>query len=131
MEYQKQNMCFSCRGTETKYLLYKIRYAHVDKGFSPSMISSHFFIRRSIEALGWKPLCTPPPKNNIDWVREFFVEAAMQQGEIVTVRGVDVCYSAEAINDLCGLVPPKASVYNKLIRRASVRDAARILTTIE
>ena len=77
MEYQERTIRFSCKGAENKYLLYKTRYGHVDKGFTPGVVSTHLFIRKPIEALGWKILCTPPPKHNIDWVREFYAEAAM------------------------------------------------------
>ena len=45
-----------------------------------------------------------PLKHKIDWVKEFYAEAALQLGHIVTVRGVDVCYSIEAINNIYGLV---------------------------
>ncbi|KAK8921779.1 hypothetical protein KSP39_PZI020837 [Platanthera zijinensis] len=57
------------------------------------------YVRR-INLFGWERFCHPRKEAIVSWVHEFYANLKFQKDNIVLVRGREVHFSAEAINDL-------------------------------
>lgn len=131
-EEHYESVIFTSQQAEDRYELLVKRSVIQERGFSVPRDGFDIGqqIHNFIDAYGWGEFCSPPScDGNITIVKEFYANLPDAINNIVTVRGVKVNMSTEAINAYLQTpnIPFETEEYIQYVRHADKAEMASLL----